>query len=242
MISIAKNLDCMDIQAMKSLPNKFIDIAVCDIPYGIDVGNMAYLHEAGTRVKQKNGSRLNPRKNAIPYQKKDWDKIPPTQEYFDELRRVSINQIIFGIEYVSWKGVERGRIQWDKGVADGMSFKRYEVAYCSFIETTYRLPLLWSGMLQAKSLSEPMTQQGNKKLNEKRIHPTHKPVLLYKHILQCFAKPGDKILDTHMGGGSSRIAAYDMGFDYYGYEIDPEYFKAGEARFQKHIAQQRIEF
>ena len=92
-------------------------------------------------------------------------------------------------------------------------------------------------MMQGKSIAEGTVQQGNKSLNEKRIHPTQKPVALYTWILQKYAKPGDKILDTHLGSGSSRIAAYDLGFDFVGCEIDPHYFQAQEKRFAGHTAQ-----
>ena len=96
---------------------------------------------------------------------------------------------------------------------------------------------MWRGMMQGKSIAEGTVQQGNKALNEKRIHPTQKPVALYTWILQKYAKPGDKILDTHLGSGSSRIAAYDLGFEFVGCEIDPHYFQAQEKRFAEHTAQ-----
>ena len=82
--------------------------------------------------------------------------------------------------------------------------------------------------------------QGNKKLNEKRIHPTQKPIALYRWLFQNYPKPGDRILDTHLGSGSSRIAAYDAGLDFVGCEIDPAYFKLQEERFNEHTAQQSL--
>lgn len=136
---------------------------------------------------------------------------------------------------MNWENAGTGRIKWNKGVALGMSFKKYEMAYCSMIENTVDIDLLWAGMQQAKSLAEPMVQQGNKKLNEKRIHPTHKPVMLYQKLLLEYAKPGWKIVDTHLGGGSSRIAAYELGFDFYAAELDPEYYAAHENRFKQHL-------
>ena len=99
---------------------------------------------------------------------------------------VSKHQIIFGVEYVNWEGLGTGRIKWNKGVAEGISFKPYEMAYCSFINYEMPIDLLWAGMQQAKSITEPMTSQGNKKLNEKRIHPCHKPIMLYDIIYQTF--------------------------------------------------------
>lgn len=229
------NIDCMDYMA--TLPDKAFDLAICDVEYGINVGNMAFLSEIKTTVKQKNGTKLNGNRNKKPYKKKDWDIKPPSQEYFNELKRVCKEQIIFGIEYMDWTGAEAGRIKWDKGVAEGMSFKRYEVAYCSLIDNIVELPLLWAGMCQAKSLSEPMVQQGNKKLNEKRIHPCHKPILLYKKLLNDYAKPGDKILDTHGGSMSSAIACEHMGFDMTICELDKDYYDAGVKRFKEQTMQ-----
>ena len=240
MTSVVYNEDYRN--QIHSFSDNQFDIAVCDIPYGKDVANMPYLKEVNTTVKQKNGTRLNGNKNKIPYTSKDWDKEVPGQEYFDELCRISKHQIIFGIEYVKWNGVGAGRIKWDKGVADGMSFSRYEVAYCSFIDNEIIVPLLWSGMCQAKSLKEPMTQQGNKKLNEKRIHPTHKPVLIYDWMYREFGKEGMWVIDTHLGGGSNRISAYKSGINFIGFEIDREYFEKEEKRFHSFISQLTFQY
>ena len=109
MNSIVYNEDCMI--GMARYPDKYFDLSICDIPYGINVGKMAYLKETKTTVKQKNGTRLNGNKNKEVYTQKDWDKEPPTQEYFNELKRVSKEQIVFGIEYVNWQGVGSGRIK-----------------------------------------------------------------------------------------------------------------------------------
>lgn len=236
--SVVYNIDCMEY--MKNVPDKYFDLAVCDIPYGINVGKMAYLKETKTTVKQKNGTRLNGNKNKQVYTQKDWDKQPPTQAYFNELKRVSKEQIIFGIEYVNWDGVGTGRIKWNKGVPEGVSFKPYEMAYCSLIEYEWELPLLWSGMCQAKSLSEPMTQQGNKKLNEKRIHPCYKPVLLYDAIYLKFGFEVMKVIDTHLGGGSNRISCDKLGYDFVGCEIDEEYFELEETRWLRYKKQLNI--
>ena len=225
---------------MSRYPDKYFDLAPVDIQYGIGVGKMAYLHETGTRVKQKNGNRLNAHRKNDTYALKEWDEKPPEQAYFDELRRVSKHQIIFGIDYVNWTGVGTGRIKWDKGVAEGMSFKRYETAYCSLIDTEVILPLLWSGMQQAKSISEPMTVQGNKKLNEKRIHPCHKPIFLYQRLFLDYGFEGMKVIDTHLGGGSSRIVADMMNCEFVGSEIDTEYYDKQELRYKQYKSQLRI--
>jgi site-specific DNA-methyltransferase (adenine-specific) len=143
---------------------------------------------------------------------------------------------------MSWSGVGPGRIKWNKGVAKGMSFKPYEVAYCSMISGEVEVKLLWAGMQQAKSITDPMVQQGNKKLNEKRIHPCHKPVLLYQKLFYDFACDGYSILDTHLGSGSSRIAADKAGLDFVGFEIDEKYFDAQEKRYQNFKSQLQIPY
>lgn len=224
-------------------PDKYFDLAVCDIPYGIKVGEMAYLKEVSTTVRQKNGTLQSANRNKKIYTPKQWDSTPPDQTYFDELRRITVHQIIFGIEYVNWTGVGPGRIKWNKGVPDGMSFKSYELAYCSMIDHTVEIDLLWSGMRQAKSLSEPMVQQGNKKLNEPRIHPTQKPRLLYKRLYLDYGFPGMKVIDTHVGSGSSRIEADLFGCsEFIGSEIDTEHWNDQETRWKNYKDQFVINF
>lgn len=215
----------------KAYPDKYFDWVIDDIPYGIDLGNMAFLKETKTLVKQKNGTKLNPRKTSKGYVQKNWDKETPGQEYFDEMKRISKNQIIFGVEYVNWEGLGNGRVKWNKGVAEGMSFKDYEMAYCSSINHTHEINLLWSGMQQAENLQNPMRQQGNKKLNEKRIHPCHKPTLLYKKLAIDFDLKGKKVYCGHNGSGSDRIAFYDYVAEFIASEIDKQYFNLQENRF-----------
>ncbi len=227
---------------MSRYPDGYFDLSLVDIPYGINVGKMAYLKETKTTTKQKNGNRLNGNKNKKVYTQKDWDIKPPEQSYFNELRRVSKHQIIFGVEYVNWEGLGTGRIKWNKGVAEGMSFKKYEMAYCSLIDYEFELPLLWAGMCQAKSISEPMVQQGNKKLNEKRIHPCHKPIMLYDTLFQKFGFSGMKVLDTHLGGGSIRISADKFGYDFVAAEIDEEYYLKQEKRWSDYKSNLMMEF
>lgn len=227
---------------MPRYSDKYFDWAICDIPYGIDVGNMAYIKEQKTTVKQKNGTRLNPRKKNQEYTLKDWDKQVPDQAYFKELCRISKNQIIFGVEYVDWTGLGDGRIKWNKGVADGMSFKKYELAYCSSIDHTYEINLLWTGMQQAESLQHPMRQQGNKQLNEKRIHPTHKPILLYKKLILDFGFKGMKVFDSHLGGGSNRIANYNYASEFVSCEIDKQHFEDQEIRFKNFTNNLQLSF
>ena len=162
-----------------------------------------------------------------------WDI--PDAEFFTELDRVSRHYIVWGCNYFDFV-FSHGRIVWDKCNGES-SFSDCEIAATNCFESVRLFRYMWSGMFQGKSISEGTVQQGNKALNEKRIHPTQKPVALYTWILQKYAKPGDKILDTHLGSGSSRIAAYDLGFDFVGCEIDPHYFQAQEKRFAEHTAQ-----
>lgn len=240
MSNIVHLQDCTE--GMKQLPDKSIEWAVCDIPYGISVTKMPFLKENKTTVKQKNGTRLNPHKNKTITSHNHWDQKPPSQQYFDELCRVTKKQIIFGIDYTNWSNVGPGRIKWNKGFDPKVSFNQFEVAYCSEINCEITLNLLWAGFAQAKSLSEPMTQQGNKKLNEKRIHPCYKPVLLYALIFKTFGISNTTILDTHIGGGSIRIAADWFNNDLLGYEIDPDYHKAQEKRYLDFTKQLTLNF
>jgi len=235
MISEVFNEDCM--VGMARYPDKYFDLAIVDPPYGINVAKMAYTQEDNRPCKQKNGSILTVRK--LKYKHGDWDNSIPTDEYFDELKRVSKNQIIWGWNYYG-KDWGKGLIKWNKLVPEGVSFSSYEYAFCSLIDYEIEFEYLWTGFSQGISLTEPTTQRGNKKLNEKRIHPTHKPIMLYRWLLKNYANPNDKILDTHLGGGSHRIAAHDMGFDFTGFELDKDYFEAAEKRYQNHIKQLKI--
>ncbi len=213
---------------LPTLKDQSIDVVIADIPYGINVGDMPYLKGQKRKITQKNGQKLSVNIDTEKYENQDWDNEAPPQNYFDEVCRVSKNQLIFGVEYVNWEGLGSGRIKWDKGVGDGMSFKKYEMIYCSFIDHEIELPLLWSGMCQAKSLSEPMTQQGNKKLNEKREHICQKPKLIYDRLLIDYVKKGETVLDTHLGHGAIRVSCDIYGVNFMGCEINKK-------TFDKHI-------
>lgn len=164
------------------------------------------------------GISNNPVRQA--HERKNWDKTIPDKEYFTELFRVSKNQIIWGGNYYDLPPTQN-LIVWDKQQPEDFSLAMCEFAWCSIQKPAkiFRYSVL--------------TEKG-------KIHPTQKPVALYKWILSRYAKPGDKILDTHLGSGSSRIAAYDMGFDFVGCEIDKEYFDKQEERFAIHTAQTRM--
>ena len=205
MKSEAFNIDCMEY--MKQCRDKQFDLVIVDPPYGIE--EMTGTNPAAGRGKLKHRVFNREEKKF-----NQWDKSP-SKEYFDELFRVSKNQIIFGGNYFDLPPT-RGFIVWDKC----QPFQSFSA--CEFAWTSFTVP--------AKIFRFDNRTSG-------KIHPTQKPVELYKWILATFAKSGDSILDTHLGSGSSRIAAYDMGFNFTGTEIDTEYFNAQEVRFNEYRQQ-----
>ncbi len=216
------NMDCMVF--MKNCPDNAFDLPIVDPPYFDGPQSKVYY---GKSVSSTNVKRLS--KNS-----KHWQKV--NLEYFQELRRVSKKYIFWGCNYYPEFIFHTGRIVWDK-VNHTSGFSDCELAATDLFSHTREFAFMWNGMLQGKSINEGRIQQGNKSKNEKRIHPTQKPVALYKWLLTNYAKPGDKLLDTHSGSGSFRIAAYDLGFDLVSCELDPDYCRDNEARFQRHIQQ-----
>jgi site-specific DNA-methyltransferase (adenine-specific) len=156
---------------------------------------------------------------------KKWDNETPNEKYFTELKRVSKNQIIWGGNYFNLP-LTKSWIFWDKNVPDGVSFADGELAWTSFDKTLVKAKVKYSGF------------QG--KDNGGKIHPTQKPVALYKWLLDKYAKQGDKILDTHLGSMSIAIACHDYGFDLTGCELDKDYFEQGIKRVNNHTAQQKL--
>lgn len=220
------NCDCLEY--MRSLPDKTFDLAIADPPYGIGADNPS---KKPHMVKQRNGSFLYvEQKN---YGHKDWDSSIPDICFFYEIKRVSKKQIIWGANYF---GLIGGMIVWDKMNGDSDQYG-CEIAWKSFDKRTDIVHYMWQGMFQGKVCSSNINlalgQQGNKALNEKRIHPTQKPVILYEWLLQNYGDSCSSIFDPMMGSQSSRIAAYKMGFDYVGCEIDKEYFDKGNERFNR---------
>ena len=197
------NIDCMEY--MRGLPDKAFDLAIVDPPYGIG-------RDGSKKTTSKHGGRKA-------HEFKGWDNATPNKKYFDELKRISKNQIIWGANYFSeFLPPSMGWVFWDKGQricnSDG------ELAITSFqkalrVVEYNRVELLLEGT----------------------IHPTQKPVKLYEWLLQNYAKQGDKILDTHLGSGSSAIAAHYGGFDFVGCELDTDYFNAASKRFEQATAQ-----
>lgn len=209
------NADCMDI--MRELPDKYTDLAIVDPPYGIKQGGDKN-HTRGKIAKAKDYHSFS-------------DEQPPNEEYFTELMRVSKNQIIFGANHFTDKLPMPSScwVVWDKDNGE-TDFADCELAWTSFDKAVRKFTFKWQGMLQ-----------GNMKDKEFRIHPTQKPVALYKWILHNFANEGDIILDTHVGSASSLIACEDMGFKYIGCEIDEVFYHESKERLDNHTRQIRID-
>jgi len=210
------NVDCMEY--MKTLKDKAFDLAIVDPPYGIGEDGKKN-HSRGERAK------------ATQYTPKNWDKDSPDIEYFNELFRVSKNQIIFGANhFISKIPLDSSCwIVWDK-LNGNNDFADCELAWTSFNTSVRQFTYRWHGMLQ-----------GDMKNKEIRIHPTQKPIKLYEWLLMRYAKEGNKILDTHLGSGSSAIAAHNLGVDFVGCEIDKEYFDKALNRFEKYKSQLRLD-
>ena len=191
------NIDCMEYMA--TLPDKSFDLACVDPPYGIGINDSGRLGHYGGKEKE-------------------WDNMPPPDDYFEEIWRVSINQIIWGGNYFDLPPT-RGFIIWDKQQPEGVSFASCEYAWTNFdrsAKTYYKRP---------------------QNADFIRIHPTQKPVKLYEWLLTNYAKPGQRILDTHLGSGSSAIAAHYYGCDFVGCELDKDYYEAALHRFDSETRQ-----
>ena len=197
--SEVKNMDC--IEYMAQFPDKYFELAIVDPPYGIDRNGM----NMGNSVFNKDS--------------KIWDKSIPREYFFNELFRVSKNQIIWGGNYFPLPQSQYFAI-WDKGET---MYRR------DFAECEYAWVRSGGTRIFKKNPNQP-----------ERIHPTQKPVALYRWLLQNYAKQGDKILDTHLGSGSSRIASDMEGFDFYGCELDTDYFNASCKRFEQYKLQQKL--
>lgn len=207
-ISEVYNEDCMI--GMKRYPDGYFDLAIVDPPYGI--GNF---WEGGDTSAQK-------KINELRKVEKNWNDEKPSEEYWDELFRVSKNQIVWGWNYYTdYLGSSDSLIYWDKKMG-APNYSQGELAWTSFKHKVryYLLPLAID--------------------NSNRTHPCQKPVQLYKWLLHHYADSGNKILDTHMGSQSSRIAAFNKGFDYWGWEIDKEYFDKGNKRFKEQTMQTKM--
>jgi site-specific DNA-methyltransferase (adenine-specific) len=195
-------------ELMSKYPDNHFELAIVDPPYGINASKMTM--GSGKNKKYKKG--------------KNWDDIPPEENYFIELKRVSKNQIIWGGNYFNLP-ITKSWVLWDKGIYWDCSFADGEMAWTSFDIVLRIAKIRYKGFLGS---------------DNERIHPTQKPIALYKWLLKNYAKAGDKILDTHLGSASIAIACYDLGFDLVGCELDTDYFEASKKRIQNHISQTQL--
>ena len=211
-LSIVQNVDAKF--GLFNYPDKYFDLAIIDSPYGIG--------EDGS--KNHTRSKIAKSKNYKAYSGNDTEA--PDAQFWSELFRVSKNQIIWGANHFISKMPYDSScwIVWDKENGNN-DFADCELAWTSFRTAVRKFNFKWHGMLQ-----------GNMQNKEIRIHPNQKPIALYNWLLEHYAKQGDKILDTHLGSQSSRIAAYKKGFDFWGFEIDKDYFEQENERFEKSIA------
>ena len=215
--------DC--VQGLKRFSDNYFDLAIVDPPYGIGA-DKAQNNAALSRIKAEGKSKAG--RGWKLYHETDWDNETPTAEYWDELFRVSKNQIVWGGNYFTeYLPPSMGWILWDKGQRD-FSLADGELAWTSFNKA-----LRIFEMSRGKALAKNNEQGG-------RFHPTQKPEMLYDWILKNYAKEGDLILDTHIGSGSSRIACNKGGFNFTGFEIDKDYYEAQEKRFKNFVSQLRM--
>lgn len=205
-----------NMELMKRYPDNYFDLAIVDPPYGIDADvknntNKMQTKKSATKSK-KYGSQL-------------WDSDIPTDEYFEELKRVYKKQIIWGANYF---GLVGGMIYWHKNVTMP-TYSTGELGWVSWMNKLDFVDITWHGMIQH--------DMSNKEI---RIHPTQKPVALYKWLLDKYAKQGDKILDTHFGSGSIAIACHDYGFELTACELDKEYYDKSIQRIKNHTNQLKL--
>lgn len=223
---------------MSRYPDNYFDLAIVDLEYCIGASKPS---KKPHTVKQKNGNVLNVKQRN--YAPKDWDMKKSSPEYLKELFRVSKNQIVWGGNYY---GLEGGYLVWDKLNGETDQFG-CEMAWLSFTKRTDIVYYLWSGMFQGEyignNVRKALVQKGDKRKNEARIHPTQKPIPIYIYQLQRFAKPNDKILDTHLGSASIAIAVDSvnkiekMNLELTACELDKEYFDASIKRINEHTRQ-----
>jgi site-specific DNA-methyltransferase (adenine-specific) len=189
---------------MRGLPDNYFALSICDPPYGIGIDG-----------QKLNNTNKNPKHNRKAHEFKDWDNEIPNKEYFEELFRVSKNQIIWGGNYFTeFLRPTKAWVFWYKGQND-LTMSDGELAWTSFEKVTRQVTINRAELIKQNT-----------------FHPTEKPIKLYRWLLRNYAKPGDTIFDSHMGSQSSRIACHMEGFDFTGCELDPEYFEQGNQRYE----------
>lgn len=207
-----------NMQLMARYPDNYFDLAIVDPPYGIGFDGEV---ESMVLAEGKRGKN----RKLKGYKRKEWDNEKPNKQYFDELFRVSKNQIIWGGNHYELPQ-SSGWIVWNKLKPHTWSLAPCELAWSSFGGACRMFDFLWHGFAKGQSAD-----------NDSRFHPTQKPVALYKWLLDKYAKQGDKILDTHLGSGSIAIACHDYGFDLTACELDKEYFDKAMQRITNHTNQ-----
>lgn len=212
--------DCMEV--LRDLPDKSFDLAIVDPPYFSGPERRGFY---GRRVSTTGVDRV--------YYPKSEKWEVPGPGYFRELERVARHYIVWGCNYFNYRFAP-GRIVWDK-CNQSSTFSDCEIAATDLFSSVRLFPYIWNGMLQGKSMTEGRIMQGNKKLNEKRIHPTQKPVALYAWLLTQYAQQGWRILDTHLGSGSHAIACVELGFPLLGIELDQYYYDAAKSRLIQYL-------
>jgi len=237
-----RNCDCMEL--MKSFDDDHFDLAICDPPYYSGPEKKEYYGKRiATSKHSKTGSVENVKRTA--YKPSDWSDQIPTWDYMNELKRVSKHQIIWGINYFEFANYHPGRIIWNK-INQATSYSDCEIALCTMHETVRIFEYMWNGMMHGESLTNPRKQQGNKKLNEKRIHPTQKPVKIYEWTIRKYASSGQKILDTHIGSCSIALAIHkanqhdDMGLHLTASELNIHNFDKAIRRIKENTIQKGI--
>lgn len=217
---------------MREQPDQAFDLAIVDPPYGIGMKGHRFKPVAAAALQPDGKKRYKVQRTD--YGQKEWDDEPPSPEYFTELRRISKHQIIWGANHF----IDRIAIPsscwivWDKVNGD-TSQADAELAWTSFDTAVRVFHFMWNGMCQGRP-TNGLVMQGNKKLNERRIHPTQKPVALYDWLLKNYAQPGWRIVDTHCGSASIAIACHNNGFDLVAMDKDADYVEGARDRYRKH--------
>lgn len=220
-----------NMQLMARYPDGYFDLAIVDPEYCIGASKPS---DKSGYVLQKNGDKKFVKQPN--YTPKEWDFQKSDAAYFSELFRVSKKQIVKGGNYY---GLEGGYLVWNKLNGESDQFD-CELFWLSFTQRTDNFYYMWAGMMQGiycgKNIKEALVQQGDKSKNEKRIHPTQTPVIVYKYLLHNYAASGYKILDTHLGSGSHALACHDYGFELTACELDTEYYDLAVDRIKRHVA------
>lgn len=196
---------------MSRYHDNYFELAIVDPPYGIGIDG------------QKKSINKNPKHNRKEHTHKGWDNSIPNQTYFDEVKRVSKNQIIWGANYFTeFLKPTKAWVFWYKGQND-LTMSDGEMAWTSFDTVTRQVEINRAQLI-----------------SQNTFHPTEKPTKLYKWLLDKYAKDGDKILDTHLGSGSIALACHDYGFELTACELDTEYYEKAVERIKNHVAQQKL--